>query len=385
MSCEEKIEKDKKNLLAEAEIEKYVRKAVRRSLVKMAVGAGAVLLAVILFILFGLSPILDSMYYNPARQIAVCSEDAQSASLYPQMTLDFNIYSALTRPEVGTANVIAFPLGYGNYSVTMCPTAAYGTSGFHSVGGQIRRGKLELYDPNYLKTESLNTFACYGQERGKDYDVQIKASARDYEKQGMSVSQWRYGSLEEGRKALDALEKDKKYVAYVSLKRDLSFDEMQKLMKKVGGRARKFLAEPWLAVHVEEENRFGFGHMGHPYEDVSSIRTPENYNEKYPELSVWELDAAGKIDWDKMEELKQDESVMTRHFISMLNYMSDQKQFTDMMEVHVPYTGRFRSAARYVEEHGLSYYGFVCITTKQDMLTMMEEEEIIGIVPRDWN
>lgn len=380
------VKKEKKALgktkKEEVEFERYVRKAIRRSFTRMAVVVGAVLLAAILFIQFGLSPILDSMYYNPAKQIEILSEDKQSAMIFPQMTMDFDIYRALTRPEIGQGYVMAYPLGYGNYSITLNPSAAYGTGRFNSVGGQIRKGKLELYDPNYLKTESVNVFACYGFDRGADYEAEMEKATKDFEKTG-GWSHWRYWSLEDARQRVETLDEDKKYVAYVSLKRDLSFEEMQDLMKRVRRKASKFLSEPWLAVHAEEDNMFGFGHIGHPYNDVSSIRTPEVYNEQYPYLSVWELDAAGNLDWEKMEEIKEDEEIVTQHFISMLDYISDQKEFSDMMEVRVPYVGRLRGAARYVEEHGLSYYGFVCITTKEDMLTMLEEEEIIGIVPKD--
>ena len=80
----------------------------------------------------------------------------------------------------------------------------------------------------------------------------------------------------------------------------------------------------------------------------------------------------------------QDESVMTQHLVSMLRYMGDQHKFVNMMEEYT--SGIFdKSIADYIEENGISSYGFSCIATKADMQKMLEMDDIIGIVPESWN
>ena len=44
-----------------------------------------------------------------------------------------------------------------------------------------------------------------------------------------------------------------------------------------------------------------------------------------------------------------------------------------------------KSIADYIEENGISSYGFSCIATKADMQKMLEMDDIIGIVPESWN
>lgn len=364
------------------EFEKYVQKAIRRSFAKMTAVVGAVLLAVVLFVQFGLSPIMDSLYYDPTVQEEFIYENGNISIVYQKMGMDLDIYTTLTKP-LRTGNMVsAVSLGYGNYSITITPTVAYGAKGHRGVGGQIRKGKLELYDPNFLKTEYSNVFACYGFEPGEDYDVQMERHEKKYEAEGVEVQTWRYPSLEDGRQALEWLDEDKEYAAYVSFKRDLSFDEVNDLMIRIRGLMN---GEPWLGVQVSDFNSFSSGFIGHLYRDYRQIRTPEAYNEKYPELSCWDTTPSGQPDFEKMDKKSEDEAVVTQHFISMLDYMDDQKEFLDVIEPQAATFGKFRGAARFIEENGLKYYGLVCIATKEDILHMMEQEEIIGIVPQEWN
>ena len=95
-------EKDSRMEEKEAQFEEYVKKSIHRIFRKISVGTGAVLLVALLFVQFGLSPLVSLFYYNPAKQIKVKMEsdgDSESwESSESQFGIDFGIFSELTMP-----------------------------------------------------------------------------------------------------------------------------------------------------------------------------------------------------------------------------------------------------------------------------------------------
>lgn len=74
-------EKDSRMEEKEAQFEEYVKKSIHRIFRKISVGTGAVLFVALLFVQFGLSPLVSLFYYNPAKQIKVKMEsDGDSES-----------------------------------------------------------------------------------------------------------------------------------------------------------------------------------------------------------------------------------------------------------------------------------------------------------------
>ena len=110
----------------EAQFEEYVKKSIHRIFRKISVGTGAVLLVALLFVQFGLSPLVSLFYYNPAKQINVKMEsdgDSESwESSESQFGIDFGIFSELTMPCRSTDSAQAVSQGYGNYYFQINPT-----------------------------------------------------------------------------------------------------------------------------------------------------------------------------------------------------------------------------------------------------------------------
>ena len=113
----------------EVQFEEYVKKSIHRIFRKMALITGAVLLAVLLFVQFGLSPLVSQFYYNPARQIKVKMEAENDSESWEtsesQFGIDFGVLSELTMPCRSTDSVQAVSQGYGNYYFQINPTIGY--------------------------------------------------------------------------------------------------------------------------------------------------------------------------------------------------------------------------------------------------------------------
>ena len=102
---------DRETKDASVSFEKYVKKSIRRVYVKLSLATGAVVLAILLFIQFGLSPLMDSMYYDPTEQLVDMEDDRSRATVFSKMNMDYMIYSELIMPGRNNAVVQAFPQG----------------------------------------------------------------------------------------------------------------------------------------------------------------------------------------------------------------------------------------------------------------------------------
>lgn len=375
-------EKMEQSTASAKEFEVYVKKSIHRSFRRMGMVVGGAVLAVVLFVQFGMSPLMSSLYYNPTKtdMVETKSGDITYETSYSQIGMDFHVYAELGLPCKGSDNLQAFSNGYGNYQILITPSISFGTKRGTATAGQIRKGKLELYNPNYLQGPPVNYFAGYGLDRDRDFVSQMKENVVEEDGELTIYNQWFYGTLEDGQEAIAELEDDNTmYQAYVSFDRPKTFTEVNEILNSLKEQdAWPSLA--WIAVYGSED---GGVTVGYDYDTPQSM-TPVSLNKKYPELSLYEKEGYDDADYENVKKKMQDESVMTQHLVSMLRYMGDQHKFVNMMEEYT--SGIFdKSIADYIEENGISSYGFSCIATKADMQKMLEMDDIIGIVPESWN
>ena len=179
------------------DITKLINQAIHRAFVKMGVIVLALSIAVILFVSFGLSPLVSSFYYNPGETVV---KDSYGNNMN-QMSVDFGVYSELTMPGKHRENVIVSSRGYGKYDIQCVQNLL--SSGYTSenMGGQIEKGKLIWYDSNTFAKVAVNVFAGYN----------LPGSGTISEKQTDEATHWIYVSKEEGTKALQELDEDQAY------------------------------------------------------------------------------------------------------------------------------------------------------------------------------
>lgn len=392
LACEEagdykEEDQKRKELSQEKEFETYVKKSIRRSFRKMALAVCGILLAVVLFIQFGLSPLISKFYYDPSKVIRVSYDGGESEVLSNQMSRDLAVYSELKLPGKRRDSVNAVPLGYGTYNIVLNQTVVYGGMRRYGIGGQIKRGRLELYDPDYLTCPFNNIFANYGLEAdsGLSYEEQMEKQKEE------GYSTWYYGDLETGRQQIEDLEEHKKYRAYVTLKKTMDFSQMNALIKRMHTGGMTGAAELWQGVCVGNSNTSALPLLGYNYEAMLSreVLTKEEAA-RYPELSLAVIDKEGNMDWEATDAKREDEAVMKKHFQSMLQYLADRPQFMQMMgEAQMEFRGKeglemiqrnYSAYMDYVEKNGLTYYGLVCIADKEGMEKMLEDKDILAVV-----
>ena len=193
------------------------------------------------------------------------------------------------------------------------------------------------------------------------------------------------GSKEESLKTLQELDERKMYIGYVSLDKIMSYADFKKYVDK------QDLAEVWCAVQVaelekEEEVVVNFqsnipniGFVCNP-----SYNTAIKWDEKkYPNLlpGCETQDMGNEDEWDDPEENLKSESNARQHFVSLLNYLSNQKKFLAMMEKdNSNYTTKeLKEMVSYIKKNGIKVYGFTTIADKETLLKLSKQSEVYEI------
>lgn len=372
----ENIWKESPNAGNSAESElfmKQINQRIHRAFLKFGIGAGVFAAALTLFVVMALPKIVDEFYYDPGEN----SE---------QLSLDMAVYTEAVMPGYYRENVQTQSRGYGNYDVNIYQNVSY-TGNFVNVAGKIEKGKLILYNPNVLRRPTGNAFAWFQME-GDSRD-----SLKDLIDKKNKTNYCAAGDKEQAAEAVENLNDGEKYMVYVTLDKMMRYEDFIDYLET--SPAGTSLAEPWCAVCTENGiEDIDTSENGEEFEEGSvkmSFFRAENIGfhcsmtsstmlewdkERYPSLLLWDEEVIENGLYDELQEKIQTEEFMKEHFISMMRYLSEQKEFLSMMNEN---SECYKNAADYVEENGLMVYGYAGIAEKEDILTLMEEEEVYQV------
>lgn len=341
------------------EFTRKINRAVRKAFLRMGIIVGSVIFVLMLAIVFVLPRVVDLFYYDPGKK-AGRGEYFETN----QMSLDMAVYTELAIPGEYRYNVLVTEKGYGNYEIIIGQTVSY-SGKFHNLAGRVEKGVLKLYDINYLQPPAGNVFGWFQMEPGQGETLQENAARA----QGTFVpaSGDQEGSLEH----LNELEEGKTYQAYVTLDTIMDYEKFIEFIDSQG------LSGIWCAPRLSEDFTSCSMNLGF-YLDPGQGFSMEWDREKYPDLVLWGDEQ--EINMDVKLAIVREEASAAEHFGVMLNYMADQEQFLEMMG-QVP--DRYREAAEYVEENGLTVYGFACRADKETLQNMHQMREVYSIYTQE--
>lgn len=360
-----------------------VNKSIRRAFLRLGLTTLAAAVVVILLLQFGLPRIVSAFYYDPGRAVEVSGESAGNwtgedgedymVQAENQMTLDMSVYSELYMPCNERGYVDVKDRGYGRYDINIAQTASF-TGSFTNVSGEIVRGDLRLYDPNVLQEPTGNCFAWY--QGPKDTSMSLEEWLGENEEYNFCAA----GKREDALKALQDLDDRELYVGYVSLNRMMDYESFKAFLD-----GQDDIINPWCAVKTgdSQDGMFRADNMG--FNCAFSSASPMVWDtEKYPDLLMYcdyrglGSDGDSSAYWEEQDEKIQSEEGMAAHFVSMLRYLCDQKEFMKMMGKEGELS-QLKSAADYVEENGVTIYGFAAVMNKETMLALSGQDEVYEI------
>lgn len=359
-------EKEQAQNDVDSEFIKLVNRSIRRAFRRLGITVFAAAVVLILLVQFCLPNFVSRFYYNPAKNIG--NKDYSTN----QMSRDMAVYSELFLPGKRRLSVQAESKGYGKYNITVNQTSSL-TGTMTDVSGEIVRGKLRYYDNNILRKPVSNAFVYSNLvvKKGNTVDDNLKYTKKYFKmKDNEEVNMCAAGTKEQSQETLRNLDSQKMYIGYVSLDKIMTYEAFKKYIDK------QDLSEVWCAVQVLDEN---IGFVCNP-SYTSAISWD---NKKYPNLlpGCNPDDMNNDDEWDTMEKNFLKESYASQHFVSLLNYLADQKKFLTMMEKNNnEYTPeRLRETASYIKKNGLKIYGFATITDKDTLLKLSKQKEVYEI------
>lgn len=144
------------------------------------------------------------------------------------------------------------------------------------------------------------------------------------------------------------------------------------------------LSEIWCAVktndpEASEQNSFYFetDNIGFNL-NMSCSHNMGWDKETYPKLVLWN-GTEEEVYEDGVDMIDPD--VMKTHVVSMLRYMEEQDEFCRMMDGQDKAYGE---AADFIEENGLTIYGFTAVTDKNEISKWFEKDEIYSAAMEEY-
>lgn len=313
-----------------------IQKAIRRAFFKMGAIFTAISMILILFIQFGLSPLMDSFYYDPAKSLGKNMN---------QITLDISIFTELLFPLDIQDSVAVSSTHYGTYDIFLQPSVTRDSSFPTLYAGKISRNHLTMYDPNILNLPAGNLLL----------------------KPEQYYAQWTWSSLNKKdieHKIYD-LQDETMYKTYISFNDYQSFSDFKSFEKE------NDINLSWVACRTGETDSYLDYITGFQTQPEGIIQH-NPYPDRYPYLKLDSTD----LSLNELDALTNDENTMKNHMVSMLRYLSNQNTFCKMIGIE---TGILKSTSSYIEENGLSIYGFVSWLNKKD-IEKLQHSDIIRSV-----
>lgn len=371
----EEARQEKEDREEAEKLTRMINRSIRRAFLKLGAAVTAISLVLVLFVVFGLSPLVSLFYYNPAKTV---QEDRENAAVLNQMSRDYGIYSDVTMPGKFRDQVQVQSQGLGVYNIIISQSVSL-SGKFENVSGTVRRGKLNLYNTNVLNPPSSFLFAAsYSEDDSLSLSRRLEQDKKDLGKDEDLVY-WQYSNQEEAREALENLEDDRFYQGYVTFENTMTFSELKAFLKTL---PKDSWCE-WYGVNTAKGRNTRL--MGYYQYAAAACDTADRWKlDAYPDLNIWENTDSKqeKSVFDTAEARLQDESWCTTHMVSMLRYLSDQKQFLKLMG-EGGLESNYKEAADYVEKNGLSFYGVLVIGKKADLLKLEAQKEVYGIVAQE--
>lgn len=339
------------------EIDKDKKKAGKVKWLALA----AVILAAVIVVCIILPKTVKSVCYDPTETVASYYEDGYDIET-DRMSMDMTVWSELFLPCRKFGTVQAADLNWGKYNVIIGQDMWPSGTEQKQVAGQIERNKLVLYDPVVLQKPPGNAFEWTINTR--DTSLSIRENLSDGE-QAMGM----HGGRKAATELLEMLVPEQKYIGYASFNNVIDYEDVGKMLNEYD------VMLSWVGIVTSNENHQEVIGM---YNYFSGSMYPFD-SEKYPFLLGYK--GLGDDDTNVGIEYKK---YAKQHFISMLKYMNEQKEFLEMIEPLEYWEenieeGYYLDKIEYIEKNGLNVYGVAVVADKETLLELNMHENVYSI------
>ncbi len=324
-----------------------LKKSVNKRLRKVMLTSVAIVIALFTGIFFVVSPLIDTLYYNPGKTVV--------GEVDNDISFDVYAISELNMPGFSPSNVSVEKKGFGQYDVMYLYRNVFNDD-FYSVRHKIKRGEItsSYGDPILNPMVNSNMFQ----------------SIRHPESEA-NIAERRQAVLNHLRKLNP--------ISYVSagiiFEHDLSMEELYHLELKYPD-----IEFEWAGIRTDTPDKHTKDLIG--IELIKSKRGSgllgdERISNRYPAFFIldWLVSSAGSENADSSAVARAYE----HHCVSLLEYVVDREDAVNVLEHGREKGGFYRSALKYVKEQGVKTYGVLIFAEVGDLLEMVDEESIKGV------
>lgn len=369
-----------KNINSYDAIEKEIKKSIRKIFIKVGVVAGIVALVLIIFVETALPKIVDKFYFDPTvSAYTVKKADGDVSTVFD---VGLAVYSELFLPHrMGLNDADISSEGYGNYNFNISKAVGFNEDKGHVYVGEINRGKIKFYNPEYLIKPVGNAFGWrnsidFSHSLTEKVKVAKEKAIKEASAKGKKISSDEIDNIEfnmygfgEGRKTSEknikaSLKAGKKYQAYITFDKILDYKDAVNYEKKYN------LEYCWYPV-------VGGKHGNHVIGMYSRFHSGITRGDlkKYPYIFGYRKNSE---DTDYMNE-----NQAKQHYISMIKFLQDNKKFSNMMGLTEDENDNEKQLLQnkidYVKTHGLKIYGLSVLESKEKLLKLIKDKNICSI------
>ncbi|MFA9399015.1 MAG: anti sigma factor C-terminal domain-containing protein [Clostridiaceae bacterium] len=336
---------------------KIIKKAMNKKMNKIILISVISVLLILFSIKYIVAPIVSSFYYNPAK--------ISQGKYFDDFYFDLRTFTELNIPGYGLNSEVVEPLGFGKYNIYINQENTF-------------KNSTENQQMQILKNMPCGQFIkiyCLESDMFQDVLYKDETNAPSY------YYQRRSGEMMIELKELNPVS----YVsAYISFDNDIELKDLSYLIEEYNDE----LNFKWVGIRVSNKDELGTQYSTNQVGFNPSLNdgssAGDNVNsDKYPLISL--TDYLEDLDDSQIISGQEDYyefmgKEYETHFISLLKYMNDRKEFIEAYSYTSSSISEFyKQSLYYIEENGVKTYGVLVYGEAQDILKFKENEDVKSI------
>lgn len=321
-----------------------LKKSVNNKLRKVILASVSIVMALLISIFLIISPLIDSLYYNP-NEITVGKVDND---------ISFDIYaiSELNMPGLNPSTVSVEKRGFAEYNVMYSYLNVFNDESY-DVNHKMKRSKITSSHWDYgLKSNMFQSIRNPG-----FYKINFEDSKQ---------------------KVLDHI-KELNPISYVSVEilfeNDLSMEELYNLELKYPRVEFEWAGIRTNMANINSNELIGIQLMNSKRGSV--LKGDEQIKNKYPAFFMidWLVKPIG---WQGVD-YSMEAQAYEHHYMDLLEYVSDREDAIKVLEQRDGKDEFYRLALEYAKENGVKTYGVLAYGESKDLIEIADNKIIKGL------
>lgn len=339
--CEDKGSFFKKGLTEEKDSRDklFIKKGKNKKIRKIALSSVLSLILVLFTIFYVVSPIMNSIYYNPTLKSV--------GGVHEDLFFDLKVLTELNLPGYAlNGGVLPEKLGFGSYKISFFRRNLF-TNKIKYINANIKKSSSFGY---FEELFPLNYMWFFGFAEQKSTYPLSKEATKEQISYLKDLSPVSYIS------------------AYITFEKDLTLKEFDELKYKYN----KKISFSWVGIRTQNtERQLDYLSGFNPNFDDAVNSGDSADKDKYPYLQL--------VDWMQDSDHRSGQDMpeaYIKHFTSLLTYMKDREKAVKALDVSDYKSEYYKNALDYIKTNGINSYGVLIYGEARQLIELINSENI---------